>query len=112
MLAVPPRGYGGLETVVATLTTELRRRGHRVVLATVGESEQDADGGVWAFPRGRFARLAAPYPEVVGAAHAHAQVVVAEDEDHREAVSRRTCPTSSIRPGTCPAVGCGYPARS
>ena len=57
---------------------ELRRRGHRVVLATVAESEQDADGRVSAFPRGQFARLAAPYPEVVGAAHAHARVVVEE----------------------------------
>ena len=38
-LPVPPTGYGGLENVVATLTTELRRRGHEVVLATVGESE-------------------------------------------------------------------------
>ena len=35
-LPVPPRGYGGLENVVATLTTELLRRGHTVVLATVG----------------------------------------------------------------------------
>ena len=35
-LPVPPRGYGGLENVVATLTTELRRRGHQVVLGTVG----------------------------------------------------------------------------
>jgi glycosyltransferase involved in cell wall biosynthesis len=77
-LAVPPHGYGGLEAVVATLTTELRRRGHTVVLATVGESELDADGRVWAFPSGQFARLAAPYPEVVGAALTHAQVVVAE----------------------------------
>ena len=84
-LPVPPRGYGGLETVVATLTTELRRRGHRVVLATVGESEQDADGRVCAFPGGQFARLAAPYPEVVGAAHAHAQVVVEEVGRHAAA---------------------------
>jgi glycosyltransferase involved in cell wall biosynthesis len=84
-LAVPPRGYGGLENVVATLTTELRRRGHTVVLATVGESEQDADGRVWAFPQGQFARLAAPYSEVVGVAHAHARVVVAEIARHAAA---------------------------
>jgi glycosyltransferase involved in cell wall biosynthesis len=84
-LAVPPRGYGGLETVVATLTTELRRRGHHVVLATVGDSEQDADGRVSAFPQGQFARLAAPYPEVVGTAHAHEQVVVAEIARHAAA---------------------------
>ncbi|MEU2347939.1 glycosyltransferase [Modestobacter sp. NPDC049651] len=84
-LAVPPRGYGGLENVVATLTTELRRRGHRVVLATVGESEQDADGRVWAFLRGQFSRLAAPYPAVVGTAHAHAQVAVEEIGRHAAA---------------------------
>ncbi|MCU1667748.1 MAG: hypothetical protein JWP40_675 [Blastococcus sp.] len=84
-LAVPPLGYGGLENVVATLTSELRSRGHTVVLATVGESEQDADGYVWAFPVGQFARLAAPYPEVVGAAHTHAQAVVAEIRRHAAA---------------------------
>jgi glycosyltransferase involved in cell wall biosynthesis len=84
-LAVPPQGYGGLENVVATLTTELRRRGHRVVLATVSESEQDDDGRVCAFDRGQFARLAAPYPEVVGIAHAHAQAVVEEIGRHAAA---------------------------
>ena len=41
---MPPVGYGGLENVVATLTTELRRRGHTVVLGTVGDSELPADG--------------------------------------------------------------------
>ncbi len=59
-LPVPPQGYGGLENVVATLTTELRRRGHTVVLATVEESRQPADGRVCAFPTGQFGRLGAP----------------------------------------------------
>ncbi|MCW2537556.1 MAG: hypothetical protein JWQ26_3255 [Modestobacter sp.] len=77
-LPVPPEGYGGLENVVATLTTELRRRGHQVVLATVGESRQVADGRVSAFASGQFPRLAGSYSEVVGAAHAHVQAVVAE----------------------------------
>jgi glycosyltransferase involved in cell wall biosynthesis len=76
-LPVPPAGYGGLENVVATLVPELRRRGHEVVLATVGESTLPADGQVSAFARGRFDRLAASYPQVVGMAHAHAQAVVA-----------------------------------
>jgi glycosyltransferase involved in cell wall biosynthesis len=84
-LAVPPRGYGGLENVVATLTTELRRRGHEIVLATVGESTQPADGRVGRFPVGQFARLAAPYPEVTGVAHAHEQVVVEEIGRHAAA---------------------------
>jgi glycosyltransferase involved in cell wall biosynthesis len=83
-LPVPPAGYGGLENVVATLTTELRRRGHTVVLATVGESTLPADGHVSAFERGHFGRLAAPYPEVTGVVHAHAQAVVAEIHRHAE----------------------------
>lgn len=84
-LPVPPAGYGGLENVVATLTTELRRRGHTIVLATVGDSEQPADGRVWAFPTGQFTRLAAPYAEVTGLAHAHEQAVVAEIRRHAAA---------------------------
>jgi glycosyltransferase involved in cell wall biosynthesis len=81
-LPVPPVGYGGLENVVATLTTELRRRGHTVVLGTVEESRQPADGRVSAFRTGQFAQLAAPYPQVVGTAHRHAAAVVAESERH------------------------------
>jgi len=81
-LAVPPRGYGGLENVVATLTTELRRRGHEVVLATVEESRQPADGRVWAFRRGQFERLGEPYPDVTGVAHAHEQMVLHEARTH------------------------------
>jgi glycosyltransferase involved in cell wall biosynthesis len=84
-LPVPPRGYGGLENVVATLTTELRRRGHEVVLATVGESRQPADGQVSAFHRGQFGRLAAPYADATGVAHAHALAVV--DEIRRQAAA-------------------------
>ena len=75
-LALPPRGYGGLENVVATLVEELRRRGHTVVLATVRESRLPADGCVSAFAAGQFPRLAGAYPEVVGLAHAHEQVVL------------------------------------
>ncbi|WP_091068131.1 glycosyltransferase [Klenkia brasiliensis] len=75
-LAVPPVGYGGLENVVATLTGELCDRGHEVVLATVGESAQPAAERVSAFATGQFHRLAGPYPEVVGVAHAHARLVL------------------------------------
>jgi glycosyltransferase involved in cell wall biosynthesis len=84
-LPVPPRGYGGLENVVATLTGELRRRGHTVVLATVQESRQPADGRVWAFRSGQFERLGAPYADVTGVAHAHAQAVVGEIRRHAAA---------------------------
>jgi glycosyltransferase involved in cell wall biosynthesis len=84
-LPVPPRGYGGLENVVATLTTALRARGHTVVLATVGESDLPADGSVHAYATGQFARLARPYPEVVGIALAHEQVVAETLERHAAA---------------------------
>ncbi len=81
-LPVPPRGYGGLENVVGTLTTALRARGHTVVLATVGDSDLPSDGAVHAFATGQFARLSRPYPEVVGVALAHEQVVVETVERH------------------------------
>jgi glycosyltransferase involved in cell wall biosynthesis len=84
-LAVPPGGYGGLENVVGTLTTALRARGHTVVLATVGESELPADEVVHAYATGQFRRLSRPYPEVVGVAFAHEQVVVETLERHADA---------------------------
>jgi glycosyltransferase involved in cell wall biosynthesis len=75
-LPVPPVAYGGLENVVATLVPELRRRGVRVVLATVDESQLVADEIVSAFPDGQFRHLARPYNQVGAIAHAHMQVVV------------------------------------
>ncbi|GAA2910729.1 glycosyltransferase family 4 protein [Streptosporangium fragile] len=77
-LPVPPRGYGGIEAVVATLVPELRARGVRVVLATVAESTLEADERVHTFQEGRFAHLQRPYNQVMGLAHAHLQRVVAE----------------------------------
>jgi glycosyltransferase involved in cell wall biosynthesis len=77
-LPVPPRGYGGLENVVATLTTELRRRGHQVVLGTVGESRLPTDGRVHAFDRAQFGRLAQPYADAAGVAATHALAVAGE----------------------------------
>ena len=74
-LPVPPRGYGGIEQVVATLVSELRRRGVRVVLATVGESTLPADRRIVSFERGQFASLASPYNQVCGITHAHMQQV-------------------------------------
>jgi glycosyltransferase involved in cell wall biosynthesis len=40
---VPPPGYGGTELVVSLLTEELLRRGHKVTLFGVGNSETKAD---------------------------------------------------------------------
>jgi glycosyltransferase involved in cell wall biosynthesis len=77
-IAVPPPDYGGIENVVATLVTSLREAGHRVVLATVGESTLEADRRVEAFPDAQFPRLAGPYGDVVGIAHAHMEAVLHE----------------------------------
>jgi glycosyltransferase involved in cell wall biosynthesis len=75
-LPVPPDGYGGLENVVATLVPELRRRGMRVVLATIGESTLAVDEMLTTFPRARFGDLTRPYNAVAGVAHAHMALVV------------------------------------
>lgn len=75
-LAVPPTGYGGIENVVATLVPELRRRGVRVVLASVGESTLEADELLSVFAQGQFPHLQRPYNQVMGVAHAHQAMVV------------------------------------
>ena len=75
-LPVPPNGYGGIETVVATLVPELRAAGVRVVLATVGPTTLPADGYVRTMNEPQFARIAAPYNQSSGIAHAHMHVVV------------------------------------
>jgi glycosyltransferase involved in cell wall biosynthesis len=94
-LPVPPNGYGGIENIVAALVPELRRRGVRVILATVGSSRLDADEHLSVFPDGQFAHLQRPYNQICGLAHAHLQEVVRtlrerEDidlvHDHVEAV--------------------------
>ncbi len=70
-LPVPPRGYGGIENIVATLVPELRRLGVQVVLATVGDSELAADERVSVFGSGQFAALQRPYNQVCGIVPAH-----------------------------------------
>jgi len=110
-LPVPPPGYGGIENVIATLVPELRRRGVRVVLATVGTSTLAADEYLTAFPDGRFADLQRPYNQSCGIAHAHLQEVVRavrqRDDidlvhDHVEAVGLSVL--SALGPGAAPVL--------
>ncbi|HEX5813032.1 MAG TPA: glycosyltransferase, partial [Pseudonocardia sp.] len=77
-LSVPPPGYGGIENVLDALVPELRRRGVRVVLATVGTSTLPVDERIAVFPDGRFADLQKPYNRVCGIAAAHLHRVVRE----------------------------------
>jgi glycosyltransferase involved in cell wall biosynthesis len=98
-LPVPPRGYGGIENMIATLVPELRRRGVRVVLATVESSDLRVDERITIFPDGQFAALQRPYNQVMGVAQAHLHAVVralrVRDDidlvhDHLEAVGLAT----------------------
>ena len=73
---IPPDHYGGIENVVDTLVTALRGAGHRVILATAGESTAEVDDMVSTFGEGQLPRLAGPYGEVVGIAHAHMHAVL------------------------------------
>ncbi|GLY93762.1 glycosyl transferase [Actinoplanes sp. NBRC 103695] len=75
-LPVPPRGYGGIENVIATLVPELRRLGAEVVLATVGDSDLAVEERVAVFPSGRFDELQRPYNQVCGVVPAHQHAVV------------------------------------
>lgn len=92
-LPVPPAGYGGIENVLATLVPALRRRGVRVVLATVGASTLPVDGTVSVFPDGQFAHLQEPYNRAMGVAAAHLHTVACAAQrsgvdlvhDHQEA---------------------------
>jgi hypothetical protein len=77
-LPVPPNGYGGVENIVATLVPELRKRGVRVVLATVGTSTLPVDDQVSLLPDGRFEHLLKPCNRVSGIAPAHLHRVPAE----------------------------------
>ncbi|MDA0635808.1 glycosyltransferase [Nonomuraea sp. MCN248] len=77
-LPVPPPGYGGIENVVATLIPELRSRGVRVVLASVGTSTIEVDELISVYDDGQFPHLQKPYNQVMGIAHAH-QARVAEE---------------------------------
>ena len=118
-LPVPPVAYGGLENVVATLVPELRRRGVRVVLATVEESELCVDEVVSAFATGQFDALTRPYNQVGALAHAHMQAVVRRlrrgDIDMSTTISRRgarSAASSDVarRCTRCTgsAAGCGF----
>jgi glycosyltransferase involved in cell wall biosynthesis len=110
-LPVPPKGYGGIENVVATLVPELRKLGVRVVLASVGNSRLRVDDRFWVFPEGQFQALLRPYNQVCGLAQAHLNGVVRElrsrDDidlvhDHVEAVGLATL--AAMGPDAPPAL--------
>lgn len=105
-LPVPPSGYGGIEAMLAALIPELRKRGLRVVLATVAESEIEVERRIWAFERGQFEHLGGQYNQVAGLAHAHMVRVMKElradsaidlVHDHQEIVGAALLSARGVR---------------
>jgi glycosyltransferase involved in cell wall biosynthesis len=72
-LPVPPAGYGGVENMLVYLISELRRRDHRVILGTVGQSRIEVERQVSFYRTGQHPRIDAPYCNAVNVAHAHMQ---------------------------------------
>ena len=107
-LPVPPTGYGGIETVVATLVPELRELGVRVVLATVSTSTLPADDRVVTLAGPRFESVAQPYNRVSGIAHAHMHEVVRTLRE-REDVDLVHDHLEVVGPAVLSAMGRGAP---
>src|SRR6201982_756775 len=112
-LPVPPDGYGGIENVVAALVPELRRRGIRVLLATVARSTLPAAERLTSFRGGQFEVLQRPYNQVSGVAHAHMHAVVRalrdRDDidlvhDHVEVVGLAVLAAGALGPGSPPVL--------
>jgi glycosyltransferase involved in cell wall biosynthesis len=107
-LPVPPPGYGGIENVIATLVPELRRRGIRVVLATVGDSRLGAEERISVFDHGQFGHLLDPYNRVSGLAHAHLQRVITELR-RRDDLDLVHDHVEVVGPSSLSAMGSGAP---
>jgi len=68
---VPPRAYGGTESVVAALVDQLAERGHEVTLVASGEARTKAARQVTVFEEPPSALLGrSPLPEMAAAAEA------------------------------------------
>jgi glycosyltransferase involved in cell wall biosynthesis len=76
---VPPPSYGGTELVVATLATELLRRGHEVVLYATGDSRLPGAELRWIYPRAEWPPN--PWHEMNHAAFAMRDVLSRHDID-------------------------------
>ncbi|MGV8979518.1 MAG: glycosyltransferase family 4 protein [Cellulomonas sp.] len=65
---LPPRAYGGIESVVADLVNQLTALGHEVTLVASGENRTAAQRFVQVFHAPPTASLGDPLPEVINAA--------------------------------------------
>lgn len=107
---LPPRGYGGTETVVAALVDRLVAQGHEVTLIGSGEQRTTAQHYVRVYERPPSELLGTPMPEVIAAAET-ARALEGSDldvvHDHSLAgpllARGRTAPTVATLHG--PALG-------
>lgn len=67
---LPPRGYGGIETVVAGLVDRLVARGHEVTLVSSGQHRTAAQRSIRVFDRPPSELIGQPLPELIAAAAA------------------------------------------
>jgi glycosyltransferase involved in cell wall biosynthesis len=65
---LPPRGYGGIESVVADLVDQLTERGHHVTLVGAGHNGTAAEQFIPVFEVPPSERIGTPTPEVIHAA--------------------------------------------
>jgi glycosyltransferase involved in cell wall biosynthesis len=98
--ALPPRGYGGIESVVTDLVNELAMRGHHITLIGAGTNGTRAQRFLPVFDVPPSERIGAAIPEVIHAA-ASAEILADLDvdlvHDHSTAgpllARGRHCPT-------------------
>jgi len=77
---LPPRGYGGTETIVAALADQLVMRGHHVALLGAGQNRTRAHEFYPLYETPPTGQLGSPMPEVIATAEA-ARVLAELDVD-------------------------------
>jgi glycosyltransferase involved in cell wall biosynthesis len=95
---MPPRGYGGLETIVSALVDALVGRGHDVTLFGAGRQSGTQARFVSATAEVQHARLGESLPDVIHAARAHRLIATG----HFDIVHDHTIPgplAAGRRPG-------------
>jgi glycosyltransferase involved in cell wall biosynthesis len=103
-LPVPPRGYGGIEALIADTVSELSARGHRVTLLSAGRGSSDLLPGVTTLPTSDQARTDDIGNEMPAVAHA-AEALATVEEMHPDIVHDHTTSFALGAAGlACPVV--------
>jgi glycosyltransferase involved in cell wall biosynthesis len=108
--SVPPRAYGGIESMVADLVDGLVERGHHVTLVGAGQPGTKAQQFIPIYPEPPSARLGEAMPEAVHAAAAAAaladlDVDVVHDHTLAGPLLARNRPTPTVTTAHGPVGG-------